>query len=60
MLNLLKQNDFSTVNASPYFTCNVPLVSSNQYPQPWQAECQQQTQRQNYTAGWDDSKIGNY
>ena len=43
----------------PYFTCNVAQVSFKQYPQPWQAECQQR-QRNSYTSGWDDFKIGNY
>ncbi|XP_028993023.1 DEAD-box helicase 3 X-linked a isoform X2 [Betta splendens] len=50
-------NAYSTGRQCGYSVAPVNLFSSKQFPQPWQAECQQR-QRNNYTSGWDDCKIG--
>ncbi|XP_049449322.1 LOW QUALITY PROTEIN: DEAD-box helicase 3 X-linked a [Epinephelus fuscoguttatus] len=52
-------NAYSAGRQCGYSVAPVNLFSSKQYPQPWQAECQQR-HRNDYATGWDDCKIGNY
>nr|XP_033473846.1 DEAD-box helicase 3 X-linked a isoform X4 [Epinephelus lanceolatus] len=50
-------NAYSAGRQCGYSVAPVNLFSSKQYPQPWQAECQQR-HRNDYATGWDDCKIG--